>query len=86
MTDTTELVRRLRKVAVAAERPDGTDCPLSEQLKEVSDRLEALEAENKRLRAVVKHLVDWWERYPFASDVPKEIIEIARAALKGDQP
>ncbi len=79
MTDTSELVRRLRKVAVAAERPDGTDCPLSEQLKEVSDRLEALEAQNERLREAIK---------PFSTldiDIGDEwfdLCQAARAALK----
>jgi glycine/D-amino acid oxidase-like deaminating enzyme len=44
-TDTTDLVTRLRKIADASRREDGSDIPLGEHLREAADTIERLTRE-----------------------------------------
>lgn len=45
MTGTKELVERLRKIADASRRADGTDIPLGQELRSAADAIERLERE-----------------------------------------
>lgn len=45
-----DLTRNLVAIADASRRDNGTDIPLGEQLRQAAARIEALEAENARLR------------------------------------
>lgn len=45
MADTKELVERLRKIADASRRADGTDIPLGQELREAADAIERLKRE-----------------------------------------
>lgn len=85
MTDTSDLVRRLRSITNARE------CGWVVEL--AADRLEALEAENKRLRSALADLISWFPEMPsppewrlksgeYGAD---DAINAARSALKGDQ-
>jgi hypothetical protein len=91
MTDTSDLVRRLRMVWQGI-----GDLPCIDDMNaaraEAADRLEALEAENKRLRDQFRHVdeLDWrWidELLALSSsgNAPfwRHVLRDARAALKG---
>jgi hypothetical protein len=79
MIETSDLVRRLR----TAQRYGNVLC------EEAADRLEELEAENKRLRAALDAALSFVNYYSHAwtgdTPHPQVIAEAARSALKGDQ-
>ncbi len=85
MTDTSEIVRRLRDMikfspestTITKIVPAGRDA-----VTEAADRLEALETENKRLREAL----EWYATCARWRNLELDNGDRARAALKGDQP
>jgi hypothetical protein len=73
MTDTSELVRRLRRGVVECDDADLIDA---------SNRLEALESENKRLRAALAEIASLHTNVDGGADTCAPCFKIARAALK----
>lgn len=55
-------------------------------LRELSEYIEQLQAENEKLKEALEHIIEYWngsDNYRATADALEEIIETARQALKG---